>query len=97
MIELVDIKLLTAAITLARELNYTRASKRLNISRLELDRQITALESQLCFQVFRASGEDVALTDAGRVFVRACCTFLSIRELRTVSGVKRAARDNLKL
>jgi DNA-binding transcriptional LysR family regulator len=89
MIELVDIKLLTAAITLARELSYTRASKRLNISRSELNRQIVELENKLCLKIFETKGHDVEVTEPGQQFVAACCTFLTVRNVKGLKAGRR--------
>ena len=86
MIDLVDIKLLTAAITLARELNYTRAAKRLNISRSELTRQIVELESKLYLKIFQTQGRHVEVTKPGQQFVAACCTFLAVRNVKDVKS-----------
>lgn len=79
MTEFVEMKIQIAVVTLAEEINYARASEKLNITQPELKRQITELESQLELQVFRVSGEDVEVTEAGQVFVSACRTFLATR------------------
>jgi DNA-binding transcriptional LysR family regulator len=82
MTDSIDVKLLTAAIILARELNYTRAAKRLNISRSELNRQIVELENKLCLKIFQTKGHDVEVTEPGQQFVAACCTFLAVRNVK---------------
>lgn len=79
MTEFVEMNIQMAVAALAEELNYARASERLNTTQLELNRQITELESQLDLQVFRVSGEDVEVTEAGQMFVDACRTFLATR------------------
>jgi hypothetical protein len=90
MTEFVEMKIQVAVVTLAEELNYARASEMLNITQLELNRQITDLESQLDLQVFRVSGEDVEVTEAGQVFVNACRTFLATRSRQ---GAKNKIRN----
>jgi DNA-binding transcriptional LysR family regulator len=64
-----EIRLMQAAITLAEELNFTRAADRLHISQPTLSKQIYELESQLSFRLFERNHQIVELTDAGRKFV----------------------------
>ena len=90
MTDFVEIKLQMAVVTLAEELNYARAAEMLNITQPELNRQITELENQLGFQVFRVSGEDVEVTEAGQVFADACRTFLATR---SAQGAKSKIQD----
>ncbi len=79
MTEFVEVKSQIAVVTLAEELNYARASEKLNITQPGLNRQITELENQLALQVFHVSGEDVEVTEAGQVLVTAIHTFLATR------------------
>src|SRR5277367_4616085 len=63
---------LHAVIVLAEELNFTRASHRLNITQSTLSKQIGELEERHRFQLFTRDNRRVVrveLTDAGRVFV----------------------------
>lgn len=69
--ESITIALKRAAITLARELDYTRAAKKLNITSAELQRQIAALETQLCFHIFKPEQERVEPTEEGQFLIRA--------------------------
>lgn len=64
-----EIRLMQAAITLAEELNFSRAAERLHISQPTLSKQIYELESQLGFRLFERNHQTVELTDAGRMFV----------------------------
>jgi DNA-binding transcriptional LysR family regulator len=64
-----EIRLMQAAITLAEELNFSRAADRLHISQPTLSKQIYELESQLGFRLFERNHQTVELTDAGRKFV----------------------------
>lgn len=81
MVDRIDVKLLTAVITVAKELNYSRAAKKLNISRAELTRQVAELESQSGIRIFQMRGRRVEVTRAGAEFVGECCRFLKVREV----------------
>ena len=68
----VEVRHLHAVIVLAEELNFTRASHRLNITQSTLSKQISELEERHRFQLFTRDNRRVVrveLTDAGRVFV----------------------------
>ncbi|QNI35884.1 LysR family transcriptional regulator [Edaphobacter albus] len=77
---LVDIRLQMAAVTLAEEMNFTRAADRLRITQPALSKQIAELESRLGFVVFERDQKHVELTEAGQVFVRGCKDSLAILE-----------------
>jgi DNA-binding transcriptional LysR family regulator len=68
----IDIRFQTAALTLADELNFTRAAERLKITQPALSKQILELEARLGFKVFERSQRQVNLTDAGQVFIGGC-------------------------
>jgi Transcriptional regulator len=67
--ESIDIKLKRAAIMLADELSYSRAAGRLNISPVELKRQISSLEKRLYLRVFCRRQETVELTEDGKFLI----------------------------
>jgi hypothetical protein len=90
MTEFVEVKNQIAVVTLAEELNYARASEKLNITQPELKRQITELENQLALQVFRVSGEDAEVTEAGQVLVDA---FRTVLATRSGQGAKNKIQD----
>ncbi len=90
MTEFVEVKSQMAVVTLAEELNYVRASEKLNITEPELRQQITELENQLALHVFRVNGEDVEVTEAGQVLVDAFRTFLATR---SGQGAKNKIQD----
>jgi len=70
MLPQVDVRHLHAVVILAEELNFTRAAHRLCITQSALSRQITELEKQHAFQLFKRDRKRVAeLTEAGRTFV----------------------------
>jgi DNA-binding transcriptional LysR family regulator len=64
-----EIRLLQAAIAVARELNFSRAAESLYIGQSTLSRQIYELEGQLGLKLFERNHQTVELTDAGRAFV----------------------------
>jgi DNA-binding transcriptional LysR family regulator len=64
-----EVRFMQAAIALAEELNYLRASERLHISQPALSKQIIELESQLGFRLFDRNHQTVEVTPAGMRFV----------------------------
>ena len=64
-----EIRLLQAAITLAEELNFSRAAERLRIDQSTLSKRILELEHQLDAQLFERNHQKVKPTDAGNKFV----------------------------
>jgi DNA-binding transcriptional LysR family regulator len=66
----VDVRHLHAVVTLAEELNFTRAASLLCITQSTLSKQITEIEKQHGFQLFNRDRKRAAeLTEAGRAFV----------------------------
>ncbi len=64
-----EIRHMEAAITLAEELNFSRAAQRLRISQPTLTLQIGQLEERFSMQLFDRNHQKVALTEAGRVYL----------------------------
>ena len=65
----IEIRYLTAVVTLAEELNYTRAARRLRMSQSGLSRRIQDIELKLDIRLFHRERGLVELTDSGRAFV----------------------------
>src|SRR5436305_8707213 len=63
-----DTRLLRAFVTVADELNFTRAAERLFIAQQALSSQIQQLEGRLGVKLFERTTRRVAMTEAGRQF-----------------------------
>ncbi|WP_263358620.1 LysR family transcriptional regulator [Acidicapsa ligni] len=71
MSEFIAIGLKRAAIILADELDYARAAEHLSIPHTELRKQISALEAQLYFHIFKPRQRKVELTEEGQFLIKA--------------------------
>lgn len=89
-----DIRHQIAAVTLAEELNFTRAAERLRITQPALSKQIAELESRLGFAVFDRIQKRVELTQADHIFVRGCKDSLAILEKAVRMG--RVTQDDVQ-
>jgi DNA-binding transcriptional LysR family regulator len=65
-----EIRKLRHAVTLARVLNFTRAAQELHLTQSALSRSIQALETECRIRIFDRNRGTVALTQAGREFIR---------------------------
>lgn len=61
---------LSVFISVARHLNYTKASKELHISQPAITRHIQELEATYGVQLFERSGNSITLTKAGHIFLK---------------------------
>jgi len=89
-----EVRLQIAALTLAEELNFTRAADRLKITQPALSKQIAELENRIGFAVFKRNQKRVELTDAGQVFIRGCRDSFAILEKSVV--LARATHDEVQ-
>jgi len=81
-------------VTVAEEMNFTRAAARLSIAQPPLSVQIRRLEAEIGAQLFLRSGRQIALTDSGRVFLEHARHTLLVAE-RSVDLARRAARGEV--
>jgi len=65
----IDVRLQMAGVTLAEEMNFTRAADRLKITQPALSKQIAELESRVGFVIFKRDQRRVELTEAGQVLI----------------------------
>ncbi|VWX48832.1 LysR family transcriptional regulator [Novosphingobium sp. 9U] len=65
-----NLRKLRHAVILSRSLNFTRAARELNITQSALSRSIQALEAECRLQLFERAHGAVAVTQAGREFIR---------------------------
>ena len=87
-----DMRQVLYFVTVARELNFTRAAERLHISAPALSQQIKALERHLGVQLLLRNTRHVRLTAAGEAFARSSHGLLhegeaAVREARRTAGL----------
>ena len=80
--------------TLAEELNFSRAAQRLHMSQPPLSKQIKQLETELGSQLFDRVGRGVRLTEAGELLFREAQRILSQIE-QTQSLIQRVGRGEV--
>jgi DNA-binding transcriptional LysR family regulator len=78
-------------VTVAEELNFRRAARRLHISQPPLTSQVRQLEEEIGARLFERDSHHVALTAAGIVFLDSCRRLLRDAEA-AVESARRAAR-----
>lgn len=66
----INLNLFETFLVVAQELHFGRAARRLNRSQSPISRQISQLEHELGFELFRRSTQSVALTHAGQVLLK---------------------------
>ena len=70
MSESIGIGLKRAAIILADELDYPRAAEKSGLTSAELRKQISALETQLYFHIFKPRQTKVELREEGQFLIK---------------------------
>lgn len=75
-----DFKSLTYFITVAEELNFTKAAEKLYMSQPPLSNQIKALEKELDTQLFIRGGRYLQLTESGKLYYRYAKEILSLSD-----------------
>jgi len=65
----VELRQLRYALAVAKERSFTRAAARLNVSQSAVSEQVSLLENEIGFSVFRRSSRGVELTERGRSFL----------------------------
>ena len=87
-----DLRALRYFVTVAEELNITRAAEKLNMSQPPLSNQMKALEEELGTQLFIRGKRHLTLTDAGTVLYRRAQQLLELseqtqEEVRSLEGL----------
>jgi DNA-binding transcriptional LysR family regulator len=77
-------------VVVAEEQNVTRAAERLRVSQPALSRQVHDLEEELGVELFRRTAKALALTEAGKVFLREARAVV-LRADQAVEAVRAAA------
>lgn len=82
-----DLRVLRYFLMVAKEQNFTRAAKMLNITQPTLSRQLADLEEKLGVQLFNRSGKIVTLTEEGIILKRRSLEILDLEE-KTLQELK---------
>ncbi len=88
----VDTKLLRAAVSLAEELNFSRAADKLHIGQSALSKQIISLEQFLGYELFCRDSRSVSTTPSGDKFIPEARLALLHQE-RAIQFSREAHRD----
>jgi DNA-binding transcriptional LysR family regulator len=90
---MLDMGQVRSFVTVAAELNFSRAARRLNMTQPPLSRQIRLLEQQLDVTLFERNSRRVTLTPAGHAFLAEAQKLLLQSDI-AVTATRRAARGN---
>jgi DNA-binding transcriptional LysR family regulator len=88
-----DSRKLRHVVALARHLNFTKAAEALNLTQSALSRSIQAIEDECQLRLFDRNRKAVAITAAGREFVRHAAIVLR-KETELMEMVSHAARGD---
>lgn len=89
-----EVRHLRYFIAVAEELHFTRAADRLHMAQPPLSQQIHQLESELGVQLFHRTKRQVALTAAGKIFLKQVYKILIDIE-KTCESARRAQRGEI--
>jgi DNA-binding transcriptional LysR family regulator len=81
--ESIAIGLKRVAIILAEDLDYSRAAEKLGLTSVELRKQISALEAQLYFHIFKPRQKKVELTEEGQFLIKAFRESVALHDRKT--------------
>lgn len=73
-------------LTVAEELNFSRAAEKLNIAQPHLSRQIQELENEIGAQLFHRTRRQVELTNAGMTFMKRAHEIFNLLEEASISA-----------
>ena len=62
-----ELRQLRYALSVAKERSFTRAATRLNVSQSAVSEQVSLLESEIGFPLFRRTSRGIELTERGRI------------------------------
>jgi DNA-binding transcriptional LysR family regulator len=85
--EHIDIRLKRAAVRLAEVLDYKRAAESLNLTTLDLKKQVGELEETLCIHIFEPGQRGPQLTDEGRFLTNAFREAVAVHDRNTSRDV----------
>lgn len=94
-----DFRSLTYFVTVARELNFTRASEKLNMSQPPLSNQIRLLEEELGVRLFIRGKRHLTLTEEGKLFFHRAVQILEMADKtkRDIAYMKEGLSGKLTL
>jgi DNA-binding transcriptional LysR family regulator len=91
---MIELRHLRYFITVAEELNFSRAAERLHIAQPPLSQQIQALEAELGVQLFERKTRPLQLTAAGKVFLEEARLVFTQLE-RAITSAQKASRGEI--
>src|SRR5882757_8487268 len=89
-----DLRFLRYFVTVAEELNFTRAARVLHITQPSLSVQVRKLESEVGAELLTRDGRGIRLTQAGRLFLTHARKILAEAE-RAVALARRTAKGEI--
>ena len=86
-------------VAIAEERSITRAAERYYLSQPSLSRHLANIEEEMGAKLFRRRGGELALTDAGKIFINGAQAMLRIEQqaAERVEQIRRSQRRELRL